>query len=205
MKYLKYIILVILIFLSLITLSQSRLKRGKDLHHNLHLYRVFQIPIKNIDGDITHFVSWMWDDLIPYRDQNHLLNLETQKDQSGIGSFISPTFDSLKFNFKGAMKSCPVGWKIPTIEDWDTLLNILDYQQKASFLNKKNGYKGFKVDTTNGSINKSTIFINGSFYWTSSQFGEKSWGIEFDQIYNVNKGKADLADFLSVRCIKKEE
>jgi hypothetical protein len=40
MKYLKYIILVIMIFLSLIALSQSRLKRGEDLHHNLHLYRV---------------------------------------------------------------------------------------------------------------------------------------------------------------------
>jgi uncharacterized protein (TIGR02145 family) len=205
MKYLKYILLVIIIFLSLIASSQSRLKRGEDLHHNLHLYRVVQIPIKDIDGDITHFVSWMWDDLIPYRDQSYLLNLETQKDQSGIGSFISPTFDSLKLNYEGAMKSCPVGWKIPTIEDWDTLLNILDYQQKASFLNKNNGYKGFKVDTINGSINKSTIIINGSFYWTSSQFGEKAWGIEFDQIYNVNKGKADLADFLSVRCIKKEE
>ena len=205
MKYIKYIILLIFIFLSLITLSQSRLKRGDDLQHNLHLYQVFQIPIKNIDGNITHFISWMWDDLIPYRDQKNLLNLETQKGQIGIGSFINPTFDSLKLNYEGAMNSCPTGWKIPTIEDWDTLLNILDYQQKASFLNKKNGYKGFKVDTANGSINKSTIFINGSFYWTSSQFGEKSWGIEFDQIYNVNKGKADLSDFLSVRCIKKEE
>ena len=201
-KVIVYVIVCIMLIP--ITLSQSRLKRGPDLHHNLHLYRVVEIPIKDVDGNISHFVSWMWDDLIPYKDQNYLLNLESQKEQVGVGSFISPTYDSLKLNFEGAMKSCPTGWSLPTIEDWDTLINILDYNQRLSFLNQTKGYKGFKIDTLNGEIIKTSTYISGGFYWSSTNSGEKAWGIEFDEIYNINKGKADLADFLSVRCIKKE-
>lgn len=200
------VIVFILVCIMLIpfTLSQSRLKRGPDLHYNLHLYKVVDIPIKDVDGDISHFVSWMWDDLIPYKDQNYLLNLESQKGQVGVGSFISPTYDSLKFNFEGAMKSCPTGWRLPTIEDWDTLMNILDHNQRLSVLNQTKGYKGFKIDTLNGEVIKTSTYISGGFYWSSTNSGEKAWGIEFDEIYNINKGKADLADFLSVRCIKKE-
>jgi len=203
MKYLKYIILVTFILLSLITLSQSRLKRGTDLSHNLHLYRVIEIPVTDKDGNINHFVSWMWDDLIPSKTQNYLLNIESQKEQKGVGSFINATYDSLKLNFEGAMNSCPTFWRIPTIEDWDTLLNTLDYQQRLSFI-KNSGFKGYKLDTLNGEIIKSPIFINGGFYWSSTKSDERAWGIEFDEIYNINKGKADLGDFLSVRCIKKE-
>ena len=198
------IIVVVSLILSPITLSQSRLKRGSDLHHNLHLYRVVDIPITDVDGNITHFVSWMWDDLIPYKDQNYLLNIESQKEQTGVGSFINPTYDSLKLNFEGAMRSCPTGWRLPTIEDWDTLLNVLDYNQRISFLNKTNGYKGFKIDTLNGNIIKTSTYIDGGFYWSSTNSNENVWGIEFDDIYNVNKGKADFADFLSVRCIRKD-
>ena len=200
----KNFILILFTLLSLLTQSQSRLKRGTDLHYNLHLYRVIEIPILDTDGNIKHFVSWMWDDLVPYKEQNYLLNLETQKDQEGIGSFINPTFDSLRLNYEGAMKSCPSGWYLPSKQDWDTLLNILDYQQRLSFLNGNNGFKGFKLNKIDDTIIKSQVFIKGSFYWTSTKDGEKAWGIEFDEIYNVGKGKADLGDFLSVRCIRKE-
>lgn len=201
----KIIIYIILnIILSSITLSQSRLRRGNDLHHNLHLYKVMEIPIKDTDGNISHFVSWMWNDLVPYKEQNYLLDLESQKEQIGIGSFINPTYDSLKFNFEGALKSCPTGWVLPSIEDWDTLINILDYNQKLLFLNQKSGYKGFKIDTINDKIIKNSIYISGGFYWSSTKIKEKVWGIEFDENHNINKGKADLIDFLSVRCIKKK-
>lgn len=206
MKYLKYIILVIFIFSSLITLSQDKKVRLKEghIHHNFHLYRVIDIPIFDDNGGIKHFVSWMWDDLIPYKDQNYLLNLETQRDQKGIGSFINPTYDSLKLNYQGAMNSCPTGWFLPSKQDWDTLINTLNENQLKAFVNNNNGYKGYKTDTINDTIKKSLIVIKGSFYWTSTKDDEKVWGIEFDEIYNVRRGKADLGDFLSVRCIKKE-
>lgn len=199
----KKIILLLLLLLSNNLLSQVRIMRDQDLSFQNHLYRVIKIPIM-VNGDPDGWKIWMLDDLIPY-DKNHILDMETQSGQKGIGVFLNGAFDSLKINYEGALKSCPTGWRLPRIGEWDTLLNTLDYQQRVLFFNKLKGFKGFKSDTINGKILRKETIINGGFYWSLTSDEHKAWGIEIETNFNVNKGKADKADFLSVRCIKEEE
>lgn len=193
----------LLLLLSNNLLSQVRIIRDQDLSFQSHLYRVIKVPIM-VNGDPDGWKIWMLDDLIPY-DKNHILDMETQSGQTGIGVFLNGAFDSLKINYEGAIKSCPTGWRIPRIGEWDTLLNTLDYQQRVLFFNKLKGFKGFKSDTINGKIQRKETIINGGFYWSSTSDDHKSWGIEIETNFNINKGKADKSDFLSVRCVKEEE
>jgi len=199
----KIIILILLLFIQNDLLNQVRIIRDQDLQFQNHLYRVIKVPIL-VNGDPYGWKIWMMDDLIPY-DRNHILDMETQSGQLGIGVFLNGAFDSLKINYEGALKSCPNGWRLPRIGEWDTLLNTLDYQQRVLFFNKLKGFKGFKSDTISGRIFKKETTMNGGFYWSQTDDDYRSWGIEIETNFNVNKGKADKSDFLSVRCIKKEE
>jgi len=199
----RKLILILLLFISNNTLTQVRIIRGQDLSFQNHLYRVVKIPIIE-NGSPESWKIWMLDDLIPY-DKNHILDMETQSEQKGVGTFLNGAFDSLKINYDGAIKSCPSGWRLPRIGEWDTLLNTLDYHQRVLFFNKLKGFKGSKSELVDGKILKKETIINGGFYWSLTSDEHKAWGIEIETNFNVNRGKADKADFLSVRCIKEEE
>jgi uncharacterized protein (TIGR02145 family) len=53
---------------------------------------------------------------------------------------------------------------------------------------------------------KTETTLTGGFYWsiTDDSSGNKAWGVEIEDNYNINFGKADKSDFLSVRCVKDE-
>jgi len=185
--------------------SQVRLKRSNDLIFESHYYRVVSVPTMNEDGYPDGWKLWMIDDLIPYT-KNHIMDMMTQSDQKGVGVFLNGAYDSLKINYDGAKKSCPTGWRLPRIGEWDTLLNTLDYSQRISFFNNLKGFKGYKTDTINGTMVRTETILPGGFYWSSTEdySGHKAWGVEIEKNYNINNGKADKSDFLSVRCVKDE-
>ncbi len=198
----------LLLFLLLITpsiLTQVRLKRGNDLIFGNHSYRVAVVPILNENDFPENWKLWMMDDLVPHT-IDQVMNMETQSDQKGVGVFLNGAYDSLVINYDGATKSCPTGWRLPRIGEWDTLLNTLEYTQRVAFFNNLRGFKGSKTDTINGTMVKTETTLTGGFYWSISDdsSGNKAWGVEIEDSYNINFGKADKSDFLSVRCVKDE-
>lgn len=184
--------------------SQVRICRVNDLEYNSNLYRVVKVPVI-IDDEVDHFIYWMADDLRPSEVVN-VMDMKTQDEQEGIGRFVNGAFDSISFNYSGALKSCPSGWRLPKIEDWDTLINVLSDHQKMSFFSVLKGSKEIKTDTICGNIFKKEIQLNGAYYWSHSESEDTAWRIEIEnKYYNVSKGKSEITDFLLVRCIKDGE
>lgn len=199
------LLLFLFILISFNSYTQIRITRAPDINHNLHLYKVIKVPVIS-NGYIDHWVYWMAEDLEPPETISNIMDMKTQEDQEGIGRFVNGSFDSLTFNYNGAMKACPVGWKIPTIKDWDTLLNTLSNNQRISFFNVLNVSKEIKSDTLCGNIIKKEIQLKGGYYWSSDRDLETAWRIEIDpRYYNVSKGKSQITDFLLVRCMKYDE
>lgn len=198
-------LLLILLLITSNILTQVRLKRGNDLIFKNHSYRVVNVPTITENGYPDSWKLWMADDLVPYT-KSHIMDMETQSNQKGVGIFLNGAYDSLKINYEGAIKACPTGWRLPRIGEWDTLLNTLSYSQRMNFFNKLKGFKGVKTYSVNDSIFKTETSLPGGFYWSSTEdsSGHKSWGVEIESNYNINVGKADKSDFLSVRCVKDE-
>ena len=198
---------ILIVFLLVISnsLTQVRLKRSNDLIFGGHYYRTVSIPTINPEGYPDNWKLWMIDDLVPYN-KKYIMDMITQSKQKGAGTFLNGAYDSLKINYEGAIKSCPSGWRLPRIGEWDTLFNSLNYNQRVEFFNNLNGFKGFKTYTYDGYIYKTETILPGGFYWSSTEdySGLKAWGVEIEKNYNINNGKADKSDFLSVRCVKDE-
>ena len=198
------ILVMILIFSSILINSQVRIIRDNDLEHNCHLYKVIKVPIM-INDDVHHWMYWMAEDLKP-SNIDYVMDMETQKDQKGSGKFMNGAFDSTAFNYAGAVKSCPSGWRLPSIKDWDTLMNVLTEQQRMAFFNVLKGSKEIKTDTLYGNIFRKEVLLNGGYYWSNSESEDTAWRIEVEEnYYNISKGKSRFSDFLMVRCIKDED
>jgi uncharacterized protein (TIGR02145 family) len=197
-------LLPIFILIYSVSYTQVRIIRSNDLEYNSHRYRVIKVPVL-VNKDVDHWIYWMADDLKP-SDISHVMDMKTQEGQEGPGRFVNGAFDSISFNYKGAVKSCPSGWRLPKIQDWDTLINILSDQQKMSFFSVLKGSKEIKTDTLYGNIIRMEIPLNGAYYWSYSESEDTAWRIEIEKkYYNVSKGKSDVTDFLLVRCIKDDE
>ena len=199
-------ILILFLLISQSILSQDTLwKRpfgtGEDLQYNKHLYKIIKLASEDEWGNV-YWTKWMLNDLI-YTPTNNVLDLKTQEGLSMIGHFINATVDSIYFNPESAQKSCPQGWRIPRIGEWDTLISNLTWEQKIAFFNTLPGYIGYSNRSVNDTIIiKDIVKLKGGFYWTSTEAGEKIWGIEIEPTYNYEKGKADKWDFASVRCVQ---
>ena len=183
---------------------QRPFRKSEDLQWGQHIYKIIEFGQKD-EWDNIHWTKWMLNDLL-YTNTNNVLDLETQKGLTGVGHFINGTIDSIYFNPDAAQKSCPTGWRLPRIGEWDTLVGNLNWEQKVTFFNKLPGYIGYSNRTINDTIIiKNIIKLNGGFYWSLTDSGDKVWGVEIETTHNYIKGKADKWDFASVRCIKDDE
>jgi uncharacterized protein (TIGR02145 family) len=200
----KVLILFLLLSQSLLSqVWQRPFRQSEDLQWGQHLYKVIEFGQKD-EWDNIQWTKWMLNDLV-YTPTDNVLDLETQKGLSGVGHFVNGTIDSIYFNPEASQKVCPTGWRLPRIGEWDTLVSNLNWQQKISFFNKLPGYIGYSNLTINDTIIiKDIIKLNGGFYWSSTEAGEKIWGVEIEPSYNFQKGKADRWDFASVRCVEDE-
>ena len=114
---------------------------------------------------------------------------------------------------------CPQGWRVPTDEDWATLLNALnngDYSGEESqmLVNKHKWGRGNDIYGFAAKPEGMRYAHNGKFghknthtrWWTSSKSDAISaWNryINIDQNY-LGRGKYSLNYGYSVRCIKKD-
>lgn len=104
----------------------------------------------------------------------------------------------------------PAGWRIPTIEEWDILLNRqMERNKRCAFLQNDTLFAAVLVGVRYGSENlkyKQNEFVHGNveaYWWTSTWsldeahavFTESKWG-------HVYKSKLHQSRGLSVRCIK---
>jgi uncharacterized protein (TIGR02145 family) len=112
---------------------------------------------------------------------------------------------------------CPIGWKVPSNSDWDTLITFLGGNRVAGGkLKARLHWADPNTGATNAvgfhALPKGCYGINGSFngigrnayWWSSSENGELSaWGREigFNEV-DVFVGHGDKRDGLSIRCLK---
>jgi uncharacterized protein (TIGR02145 family) len=175
---------------------------GEDLYYKGSNYRVVKMSHPDDYYNLI-WKSWTVDD-IHINDLPHLLDMKTQKQQSGDGYFINPVVDSIYFNHAGAMQVCPAGWRLPRIGEWDTLLRKLNHTQRDWLLSQHNGFKGYHSAIEDSTIVKKTQILNGGFWWAADTLGNRAYVIKLtNDTWDI--GLADIWDYATVRCVKDEE
>lgn len=75
------------------------------------------------------------------------------------------------YTWDAAVKACPKGWRLPTLQDWDELVTFLGGEDKAGEFLKVNGNSGFnaKFAGMTGVGNFRLVESFGAF-WTATPF-----------------------------------
>ncbi len=122
------------------------------------------------------------------------------------------------YDWETATKVCPTGWHLPSINEWDILINYLGGEDVAGGkMKESNSYwKSPNANATNSSgfsakpggyrghnNGYQDIGINGN-WWSSTPRGIHAWGIGVDyDVKYVSKATFSVSKCrLSVRCIK---
>jgi len=193
--------------------------------------------IFDVDGNKYNTINignqiWMKENLktTKLNDGRRIYNL---KDSSAWRKTTIPALcyynnDTLYKNIYGALynfyavnteKLCPVGWHVPSNEDWETLSKYLGGDEVAGYKMKESGTLNWK-SPNNGATNENKFsglpgglrssdglfdFISEGGYWRSS-IGR---GLQDPQIWGIGHLYGDLSTFdednsygFSVRCIK---
>ncbi|MFO7853479.1 MAG: fibrobacter succinogenes major paralogous domain-containing protein [Bacteroidota bacterium] len=131
--------------------------------------------------------------------------------------------DRRLYNWKAAMESCPVGWHLPSADEWTELINYLGGNDVAGGkLKAKKGWMDSNTSATNSSSfsalpggyrNYGGVFGGAStegYWWSSTERSSGAWswsgawyfGMRYDNNavnkYGSNHQKAGF----SVRCVK---
>jgi uncharacterized protein (TIGR02145 family) len=110
-------------------------------------------------------------------------------------------------------KLCPVGWHVPDIDEWYTLIIFLGMIQQVENERDRNpqlvksqygatnesGFNGLPGGFRNAYYKDFQAFRSTGFFW-SSQAGS-AMGITYQSV-DVTHGSMSMANGLSVRCIK---
>jgi uncharacterized protein (TIGR02145 family) len=196
--------------------------------------------VSDIDGNVYATIGigsqiWMAENLkvTHYRDGSIIPEVQDNNLWKNLtsGAFCSYNNDAgisagygLLYNWSAVTNNIsisPNGWHIPTIDEWDTLINKLGGKSTAGSLLKESGnahWTSFNSDATNESgfsalpggwrINMGSFFyINErGFWWTKSDdFLPGSFAYSYC-LYNDSTNIVSLATIqnfgLSVRCVK---
>jgi uncharacterized protein (TIGR02145 family) len=78
------------------------------------------------------------------------------------------------YTWQAAMDACPDGWKLPTLDDWDNLINTLGGEVKAYRKLLMGGESGFNACFGGyRSVTGSFLSIErAADYWTASEVGD---------------------------------
>jgi uncharacterized protein (TIGR02145 family) len=197
-------LLVILLFFSIISFGQNDrhwFPHFEDSIFHNKLYKIVKIGNPN---DTIPMKYWLMSDIeesnIPY-----LLDMRTQKGQTGIGNYMSPVYEDGLYNWSGAMIACPAGWRLPRIGEWDTLFNQLLHSEKIQMFGELNGFVGYSHQVDEYIITKKINKQDGGFWWSSDGIGEFARGVELQrngENFSYYKGSAEKYSRAGVRCIK---
>lgn len=200
----KMKILITFLFFSIISFAQ------RDRHWFIHpedsifhkkLYKIVKIGNPN---DTIPMKYWLMSD-IEEADIPYLLDMRTQKGQTGVGNYISPVYEDGLYNWSGAMIACPTGWRIPRIGEWDTLFNQLLHSEKMQMFGELNGFVGYSHHADEYSISKKINKHEGGFWWSADDIEEHAKGVELQkngENFSYYKGSAEKYSRAAVRCIK---
>jgi uncharacterized protein (TIGR02145 family) len=197
-------LLTILLFFSIISFGQSDrhwFPHFEDSIFHNKLYKMVKIGNPN---DTIPMKYWLMSD-IDEEDIPHLLDMQTQKGQTGVGNYMSPIYEDGLYNWSGAMIACPNGWRIPRIGEWDTLFNQLKPNEKRQMFGELNGFVGYNHYVDEYKITKKINRQEGGFWWSSSDIGENAMGVELQkkgESFSYYQGSAEKYSRAAVRCVK---
>ena len=199
-QFQKMKIIAIFLLMSNIIFSQDyRFGDGEDLIFFGHSYKTIVFS-KRVDGDVYR-TQWLTEDLV-IRESSGILDIKTQQGLLQNGYFVNGTSDSIYINVLGALKLCPVEWRVPRIGEWDTLLSTISMDQRKYMFKYLPGYIGQNSSIVNDSIVINRVEVSGGFWWSSTYNEHWVYGIELDYQRNLYFGKAPLWDKASVRCVR---
>lgn len=119
--------------------------------------------------------------------------------------------NEIYYNWKAAQKASPSGWHLPSIEDWEQLVNYCGGIEIAGEKLKDKNYVG--TDEFNFSASMCGYYINKmgfnfigtrAIWWTSTEFSpQKSYiqCIDGKKCYKYEELKENM---FSIRCVKNE-
>jgi uncharacterized protein (TIGR02145 family) len=197
-------LLTILLFFSIISFGQNDrhwFPHPEDSIFHRKLYKIVKIGNPN---DTVPMKYWLMSN-IEEADIPYLLDMQTQKGQTGIGNYMSPVYEDGLYNWSGAMIACPVGWRLPRIGEWDTLFNYLRHSEKNQMFEELNGFVGYTHQVDEYKIDKKINKHEGGFWWSSDDIGEFAKGVELQkngENFSYYKGSAEKYSRAGVRCIK---
>jgi uncharacterized protein (TIGR02145 family) len=109
------------------------------------------------------------------------------------------------YTWEAAKKACPVGWHLPTENEWNDLIEIAGGNDNAGKALKSGGNLGFNAQLS-GFSNVGGYMMLDSYgtYWTASGYDQNhAWYIFFNSSDNqATKSYFTKTYGLSVRCVK---
>jgi uncharacterized protein (TIGR02145 family) len=152
-------------------------------------------------------VTWMVENLKYKTDEGASHFDRDSKNNSSYG---------VLYNWKTAMKACPIGWRLPSGEEFQLLVNYFD--QKGVWRGKAADTASFDIQLAGMQDYEGTFteMDESGYYWTSTEY-DKDNAEYFSYMVVVNtpvidiSRKDDIGDIhgaektskYSVRCVKK--
>ena len=193
--------------------------------------------VNDVDGNVYNIVTvgqqiWLKENLktTKYNDGTAILNIQ---DQNQWNNTTTPSFcwydnNTDNGNVYGALYNwyaveqeglCPNGWRVPTISEWNELVESFGGEFEAGGKLKESGYAHW-IRPNSGATNESgfTALPNGLRHSRFDQIGLKCWGWSSTEhsnsrawCYNLHNDMLDASYSyldkkmgISVRCIKNE-
>ena len=131
------------------------------------------------------------------------LNFKTKTSVCYDGAKNCPTTGQL-YSWNDAINSCPQGWKLPSKEDWELLIEIFGGAQNTyKTLLKKSGLAfSFGGVYDKGKNKYSYIGKNGN-YWTSTNDSQQAWEYNFSKDYQKLFALQESKElYFSCRCME---
>jgi len=177
---------------------------AEDLRLRGTTYRVIEVSETDQYYNV-YWKKWMLDDMKIFEEDN-MLDMKTQKGYGNEGRFLSPVIDSIYFNYSGALLSCPEGWRLPRIGEYDTLMMKIDYDMRAYIFGRGRGFRGYTSEIAEGRLAVKKQLLKGGFWWCQAPDGADKADVVTvgdNNFYEV--GRADVKDLASVRCVQDDE
>lgn len=196
--------------------------------------------VTDIDGNVYHYITigtqvWMVENLktTKYRDGTIIPNVTTNSEWINLTTGAYSDYDNNPTNsvtfgrlynwyaVKNTHNIAPLGWHVPTEQEWSTLISFLGGKSVAGGKLKEIGTTHWTSPNT-GATNETSFtalpggyrfgisegvfsFIGGNGYWWSSTDNNMSgiWGLSMGcGSSNVSINYYNKSSGLSVRCLK---